>query len=313
MVRADDGPELSLTLFEPKMPRTPRGVALLLHGFSQNRYAFLLGALPQVLLAAGLNVAIGELRGHGLSERPRRWSLTEHLHGDLPVLAQGLQAWVGDMPIHLMGHSMGGLLGFADSNAPSLWSSVTGIGAPLVLGSGSPLVGLAACMIRPLIERVSHQRVPVHTLLSGLSRPLSALSPSLGERGLQRLVSLANPKVACPQAIRSVLELSEPESMEVFREFVRVASGSQSLVLGKVDVLEAVRSAVIPVAALVGGSDIFAAPSGVDPLVNGAHWGPRRVQTLPNASHVDLSLAEASAEALVRLLPFLEQSLTAKI
>ncbi len=304
-VSASDGTRLSLVLLAPESS-SPRGVMLLVHGFSQNRCAFLHGAIPAALRRAGFWVAVGELRGHGLSERPGTWTLGDHLRLDLPALTQALTSRFARYPVHLVGHSMGGMIGFASLAEPHCWASVTGIGAPLLLGKGSPLLGAAAWLLRPVMECLPGQLVPVDQLLKALSGPLSSPTGGWALLGLQRLVALTNPYVSNPAVLRQVLRASEPESIHVFRDFLRVATRRCALSFGDVEVEPAVRNATIPVAAVVGGMDIFASPSGVDPLVEGKHAGPRRIELLPQASHVDLSVSESAADAIVDLLPFLE-------
>ena len=309
-VHADDGVRLALTVYTPSPLDTPkyRGAVLMMHGFSQNRNAFLLGAMPRVLADAGMFVAVAELRGHGLSERPQAWTLEDHLRFDLPVFARAVSELCQGVPLHLVGHSMGGMLAFASLAGAHSWASVTGIGAPLELGRGSPLVKLAARLVQPFARFAPDRPIPVHRLLASLAGPLSRAEPQILLRGLQRIVALTNPRVSPPDALRAVLESGDPESLHIFRDLLDAAVRGRALTLGDVELESAVRQAEIPVAAVVGGQDLFAAPSGVRAFLHGHHAGPRRVVSLPEASHVDLSVAEVAARAVLGLLPFLERA-----
>lgn len=302
-VHASDGVRLGATIFVPRTPR--RGAFLLVHGFSQNRHAFVRGHLPRTLLQAGYAVLIAELRGHGLSERPPRWTLKDHLEQDLPALAVLARKWAGSGPLHYLGHSMGGILGFASLARSPGWASVTGLASPLELGRGSPLVGLAARVATPLSWLAGDRPVPMDRFLGALSGVLSWGSAPLPLRGLQRLVALANPRAADPEAIRDVLRSSDPESMAVFQTFLRAARG-RSVDAEGASLTASIRSAREPLAAVVGGQDIFAPPPSVDLLATGRHAGPRRVVALPRSSHVDLTVGEDVARAVRDLLPFLE-------
>ncbi len=302
-----DGVRLDLAVLEPIRPAT--GVALLVHGFSQNRAAFLRGRLPEALVARGLTVVVGELRGHGRSERPSRWTVEDHLRLDLPCLAAAA-AELGPGPPHLIAHSMGGMLGYASLAGPLSWSSLIALGAPLSLHS-SPRAWLAARLLGWLSQRSGDRRLPAPLFaprLLPVDRLLSALAGPLSERrarwllaALQRAIDLANPLEADPSALRAVLRASDPEPMAVLEALVPLALGPARF--AGVDLEHAVRRATIPVIAVVGGRDLFAPPSSVAGLTSPGHAGPRRVAVLPDASHVDLPLGPRAAHVIPKLLP----------
>lgn len=300
---ADDGVRLALTRLRP-LGRS-RATFLLLHGFSQNRHAFLRGAIPTKLVERGADVYVGELRGHGLSERPSRWGLEEHLDLDLPCLFRAAQVASGRPEVHLVAHSMGGVLAYASLARGPRWASVTTLAAPLRLGRGSPLVGLAAFAVAPAVWLRGERPVPVHQLLALLSGPLSARRRPLVLRLVQRIVALTNPDEADPDALRAVLRASDPESATIFRVFLALARGGPPR-LCDIDLDAATRGAAIPVAAVVGARDIFAPPPSLGPMGMSGHVGPRRVVVLPRAAHVDLTVGSEVARAVAQLLPFLE-------
>jgi len=97
-VEAADGQRLALT--EVRRGSTPAAgerAFLLVHGFAQNRRAFSLGPMPEVLLQRGARVFLGELRGHGGSKAPddHHWNMATHLELDCPALIEGVRARAG--------------------------------------------------------------------------------------------------------------------------------------------------------------------------------------------------------------------------
>lgn len=95
--------------FAPATP--PRGVVLLSHGYAEHlgRYAHVV----EHLTARGLAVAGVDHRGHGRSGGPRGHCLgMDEMVADLRTLADHAEReWPG-VPRVLLGHSMGGLIGF---------------------------------------------------------------------------------------------------------------------------------------------------------------------------------------------------------
>ena len=74
-------------------------------------------------------------------------------------------------------------------------------------------------------------------------------------------------------------------------------------VIDGVDLQRAVSAAKIPIAAVVGGRDIFAGPKSVDAIRDGA--GPRRVIHLEEAAHVDVTIGRSAARLVDELWSFL--------
>lgn len=307
-VHAADGVRLALTLVRPS--GRPRGALLLLHGFAQNRNAFMLGKLPFRMAEIGFLVGVGELRGHGLSDRPDAWTLEDLLARDVPRLGRALEELGEGIPVHFIGHSLGGVLGYASLAGHHCWASVTGIASPLRLGRGSVLVPLAATVVRPLAWLAQRRALPIDRLLAALSGVLSIprtgrIDGSALAWGVQRFVGLTNTAEAEPWALGEVLRMSDPESMTVFRACLEFACRRTNM-FGAVDVLEAVRHARIPVASIVGGQDIFASASSVGPLGWPGQAGPRRIVVLGASAHVDLTVGERVARAVEGLVPFWE-------
>jgi alpha-beta hydrolase superfamily lysophospholipase len=110
----------------------------------------------------------------------RHWTLSEHLELDCPALLQGVQECAHVERVHLVGHSMGGLLGCALLARESPLASLTAIATPLLLGAARPLVRLASAIVGPLAHLTPRgHRVPMHVFLGALAEPLAATSPGV--------------------------------------------------------------------------------------------------------------------------------------
>jgi pimeloyl-ACP methyl ester carboxylesterase len=96
---------------------------LLVHGIAANRYNFDLTddlSLARFLAARGWDVWLVELRGRGLSMRPRLfskvkydWSFDEYAERDLPAAAACVARATGRKRIHVVGFSTGALAAMA--------------------------------------------------------------------------------------------------------------------------------------------------------------------------------------------------------
>jgi pimeloyl-ACP methyl ester carboxylesterase len=311
-VHTADGCRLGITeLVDPAPPTAPANLpVLLLHGFAQNRLAFTLGALPRALLARGARVFVGELRGHGLSRavdpnlRRHDWGLEAHLHQDLPALMGHVLAETGAPRLHLMGHSMGGMLGYAAlAHEPPL-ASLTGWAAPLLLGAGRPVVRVAAALVPPLVRAGRPPRVPMDHFLGGLARVLSDPDAGGARRRFQRFVGLSNPHRAAPADLEAILGSADPESSRVFFELARMAGTPRPRLAG-VDMIQAVRAWPGRVAAVVGASDLFAGPKSVAPLRAPGQVGLRQVFQVEEGAHVDVTMGHHVEDTVAAVWAFL--------
>jgi pimeloyl-ACP methyl ester carboxylesterase len=295
-----DGARLALTEIVRGTPNLEGPRFLLIHGFAQNRLAFTLGRLPELLLDRGGRVFIGELRGHGRSkngETPRH-SVEAHVAIDLPALIER----VGP-PVHLMGHSMGGMLAYALLARPSGLGSVATFGAPLYLGRGRPLLQLAAILARP-IGGATPNGVPVDLLLRGLSSMLAARDAKGASQALQRIARLASPAHAAPESIEAILAHADRASSAVFVEMAKTIWSRRPMLAG-VSMVEALVRAPIPVATVFGTEDLFGDRSSLAPFDLPDQAGPRLVIEVPGGKHVDLTIGHHLPRTIERLWPFL--------
>lgn len=299
---AEDGVRLGLVECAPQTGG--RGTVLLIHGFGQNRRTFTEGPLPELLAQRGLRVVVGELRGHGRSSRPTTpWSLADHLKLDLPALVKAA-AERGGGSVHLLGHSMGGILGYAFAKHPTPIASLTTFAAPVLLGKNRPDVRLLASLVAPGVARAFPRSVPIDQALRQLSRPLSRARPTMLLKVIQVATRLANPELAEPARIERVLAEGDRESPRVLRDLAQLAGRPQPKV-GGVDLCEAVRRTPIPVCAIFGSRDVFSGKAAMMPILEGEHRGPRRLIEIPRAAHVDVTLAHALPQTMDEVLQFL--------
>jgi pimeloyl-ACP methyl ester carboxylesterase len=301
-VRTSDGHRLALT----ELRSRGRECFLLVHGFSQNRSAFLDGPLPSELASRGAHVFVGELRGHGLSDHHthRDWSLSTHLDRDLPALIERARSIAGTDRVHVMGHSMGGMLGYALLARPEPIASLTTFAAPIALGRARPLVRFAALIAGPIVGLGRPRAVPINFLLKTLAPMLTDPAAPKAMKLVQELAGLVNPRQADAAMLKRILERSEPESPRVFVELANMAITGRA-VIGGVDLMRAVKESPVAVACVVGTKDVFASRASVEPAMHADARGRRVIIELPHALHVDLTVGREVARTVDLLFDFL--------
>ncbi|MDX6315323.1 MAG: hypothetical protein QOF84_5800 [Streptomyces sp.] len=90
--------------------RPATATAVLLHGLLTDSLASYYFTVAHGLAAAGLDVVMYDLRGHGRSERPATGYHLDTFVSDLEKLLAGLEI---TGPVHLVGNSFGGTIAFA--------------------------------------------------------------------------------------------------------------------------------------------------------------------------------------------------------
>lgn len=101
-----DGTRLPLRQWLPPNDQEPEAIVLALHGFNDYSRAFEDPA--PVLAAHGLTVYAYDQRGFGETGIAGRWAGTETMVNDMRAVANLLQARHPDLPLVLLGESMGG-------------------------------------------------------------------------------------------------------------------------------------------------------------------------------------------------------------
>src|SRR5579859_2534955 len=169
----DDGWRLALRRYEPAGGAKRRRPVVLCHGLGANHLAFDVApdfSLARHLARRGYLTLSLDLRGHGDSERPTRrgphrygWAFDDYLLHDLPAAIALAKQLAGAGAVHWIGHSMGGILGYAHlarGGSRDLCSLVT-VGSSLDY-SGAPSGFHRIAPLRGLLRRIP--AVPVDLL-----------------------------------------------------------------------------------------------------------------------------------------------------
>lgn len=103
------GVRLHVQRMRPADGRFPHATLVLVHGLLTDSLASYYFTVAPAFAAAGLDVVMYDLRGHGRSERPPQGYTLDHNIDDLEALLDRL-AVTG--PVHLVGNSYGGTIAF---------------------------------------------------------------------------------------------------------------------------------------------------------------------------------------------------------
>lgn len=193
--RTRDGWRLALYRYEPRRGahRTP---VLLCHGMSSNRWD-MDGpgriSLARYLVRRGYDTWVVELRGAGRSTRPTvwngkryQWTFEDYVQHDAPAALRVVLRTTGAAQVHWVGHSMGGMIGYALLMSPAqgkIASAVT-LGSPTMSDVGHPLLDFGV-PYRVLL-RLLPDRVPLGTL-ARLAAPLAPLLARVLSRSIAEL------------------------------------------------------------------------------------------------------------------------------
>ncbi|MFJ6726284.1 alpha/beta fold hydrolase [Streptomyces sp. NPDC091281] len=129
----------------PRDGQQPTGTVVLVHGLLTDSLASYYFTVAPALAAAGLDVVMYDLRGHGRSERPSEGYTVDHHVDDLEALLDRLQ--VGG-PVHLVGNSFGGTVAFGfAARHPERAASLT-------LIESEPATAAWAVKLGGILERV---------------------------------------------------------------------------------------------------------------------------------------------------------------
>jgi predicted alpha/beta hydrolase len=176
-VRADDGVRLCLSRLRPVGP--PRAAAILVHGLGANRFALHnpRRSFAEHLAAKGFDCFVVELRGAGASDRPTRpWDLDDYLDLDLPAVIDAVSREAKGLPLHWIGHSLGGvMLMLYGMRHPEDSGIARGVAVGSALEYAQVGSGFEAMLpARRLVERLS--RIPFGTFTH-------LVAPALGRLG----------------------------------------------------------------------------------------------------------------------------------
>ncbi|HUU03229.1 MAG TPA: alpha/beta fold hydrolase [Myxococcota bacterium] len=265
--RTQDGWRLALHRYRPPDLKFAQPV-ILCHGMGANRHNFDISAersLARDLAGRGFDVWSLELRGAGMSDRPGwftgrkgSYAFDDHLNFDVPAALECVAAETGRSDVLWVGHSMGGMLGYAWQGLerePRLAGLVT-ISAPVLLNvSGN--VGWSHHLVRPMFFG--------HTIAF---RPLARFfSPMMGwpPRWLSRIVVLKNGMEGAVMR-RCLVNLTENTTGALMRQFFDwIRTGRFESTDGQTDYLGNLARIKVPVLIIAADADKIASPEAVSP------------------------------------------------
>lgn len=151
---SEDGWHLAIHQYEPRF-QTIEDPVLLVHGLGANRYNLDAPgrySLAKYLARSGANCFVTELRGAGSSSRPSRdsnfawdWTFDDYVSKDLPAVVATIKSRTSAAKVHWIGHSMGGMLGYACAGGKlkAEVASLIAIGSPCFTQNANLVFDLA--------------------------------------------------------------------------------------------------------------------------------------------------------------------------
>jgi pimeloyl-ACP methyl ester carboxylesterase len=283
-----------------------RAPVLLVHGFGQNRYAWHLPArsMSAYLARAGYDVFNLELRGHGRSRNfgaRRCRGVDEYIQEDLPTAVEEVQARSGKRPVYIVGHSLGGLVGYAA--APELSGAVGGvvsIGSPYHFTRGSIPLATVSLLFRAMM--VARVRVDAPLPLSTVGAAMRTLR-RFAESPFYPIPLRGWHAGSCePHVLEQHLRLAFDqagvrEMAEMFEWGVQKKFGGREQ-----DYADRFERADMPLLVIAGTNDDLAPPASVRPAFQRSRSADKTYRALP-LGHIDLLVgreAPRSAWPLIR-------------
>ncbi|NUN12179.1 MAG: alpha/beta fold hydrolase [Myxococcales bacterium] len=208
-----DGWSLALYRYEQRRPIPSQSPVICCHGLGSNRYnvdAPGKYSLARYLHQRGFDTWVLELRGAGNSRRrvgrlhrktvTYDWNFDDHVHHDVPATLRLVRAETGHEDVHWVGHSMGGMVGYAFLTvaAQHHLRSLTAIGSPTFSGMRSNYLDWAV-HLRGLLKILD--RLPYRTSLRMLSPVVVLLRKQLTDL-------FANPENLDPWLMQQLIFLA---------------------------------------------------------------------------------------------------------
>lgn len=303
----DDGWQLALHVWVAR-GRDRKRPLLMVHGLAANRLHLDFDerySLARMARDRGFSAYVIELRGAGLSRAPDgrdrtryQWGFEDFATRDIPAAVQGVLEHSGSASLHILGHSMGGMLSYRlGTERPPYLRSIVTLGSPLVEELAlrrreTRLLGLAT----RLVARDVLRRVPLRRLGNTAGRfvPLSA-------RVIDNM--LINRTNTEPQVIaRMAREAIDDIPLQLVAELTHQMRGGENVTnpyayeasLGRIDV---------PVLALAGVVDRVAPLESVRAAVERLRTGDIRYREFgqrfgdtADYGHVDLLVGRRAPE-----------------
>ena len=288
----------TLAMVRKRLPQdvTPitRGAVLLTHGFGQNRHTWHLPgrSFANHLAAQGWDVYNLDLRGHGRSRAlggAACQAIDEYIHHDLPAALDAARAHAGVARMFLVGHSLGGLIGYAA--APTRAHTVAGVvtlGAPYAFGRGNRVLLEAARALVLLTGRARRGATVPMRLIQAWFRSHRAL---WDHPRLPLPVRAWHPESLEPALLDEYLRLAFDHATlgELATTVASGTAGRFTSLDGTLDYAATWESADLPTLILAGTRDLLAPVDSVSPAYTRSASRDRTFHTVP-LGHADIIL-----------------------
>lgn len=278
-------------------PVPNRATVVLVHGFGQNRYSWhtTQRSMANYLAELGFDVFNVDLRGHGRSRHfgaaaPMR--IDDYIREDLPAIAHEVQTLSGQRDFFLVGHSMGGLIGYgvAGSSLRPYVRGIATLGAPYRFGRGSA----AMTLLREFASFLS----PTGILDYDLPLPIRQFGDHLKRRRSFWDLSIvplpvrgwAPGSVEKPILEEYLAKSFEKTSLRIALDIFRAGQQDEWKSLdGRVDYRTSFEMLDRPLLVVAGTLDHLAPPDSVRPAYEASRSSDKTYRTFP-AGHVDLTM-----------------------
>jgi alpha-beta hydrolase superfamily lysophospholipase len=268
-IRTRDGVTLSTAIW---IPSRPKALVLLVHGHAEHlgRYRHVIEALTN----RGYVVAGQDHRGHGHSTGERALSMRfDDYVDDFRQMALAVQATHPNLPVVLIGHSMGGL-----------------IAARYALAHQADLRAL---------------------VISGAAFVIDQATPAW-QKPIARLVARVYPKAPVPRGNAGDTLSYDPSVKEAFRADplnwngrVRIRTAVEMIAAGR-DALRRAGELRIPLLAMHGADDRLTSPEGTVLFYEGASSTDKELRLWPHMKHEIFNEVE-QASVIDHMLTWLDR------
>jgi pimeloyl-ACP methyl ester carboxylesterase len=319
-IRTGDGWRLALHRYglDSRAPGLP---VILCHGLSSNRYTFDMPSGPSLarfLRVHGRNVWVPELRGSGMSQVPGlrqsdvpySWNFEDHLLKDVPSIIKHVLDSTGAPAVHLIGHSMGGMLILAHlaRNQEARVASAMTLGSPVefskIHNEYFDLLVKLKWVVKPL---------PVFPLpfVGRLLVPVAHLIPT-------KLIGLFYRRNIASDIARRVFAVASQvvTATTLWLDFGRFLSNKSFADANGVSYLDGLERVSVPLFVTSGSKDVMAPAESSELPASTLSDPPERVfmvfgkasGCVEDYGHMDLPLGlRSSSEVFPRVLAWLEQ------
>lgn len=312
--RTDDGWRIALHRLPHRHTAPTRAPVLLCHGLGANRFnldAPGRRSFAQWLWARGHDCWVVELRGAGHSSRPNRknglewdWTFEDYVTQDLPTAIDVIQRVTGRARVHWIGHSMGGMLGYAYliRHGHKQIASLSAIGSPSFTRVKNPLLD-AMLALRPFASLIP--KLPYQSTSGAVVPLVPAFKATFG-----RL--LGNPRnLSSFDLARIVRVLPSDLPMSLVLQFADWYSGEREC-----PYVKALHKIEAPTQLLVGQIDHLAPPADIEFIFDAISTDKKCIHVLGKASgcrfdygHIDPVLGRwAETEVWPRLSAWIDEN-----